>query len=57
MEWSQPIVKGTQPSPRFYHAAEVFENAIWVLGGNAGMKPNQHVYVMSFTEKEDESGE
>jgi hypothetical protein len=57
LEWSKPQVKGTGPSPRYYHTAGLFDDAMWVLGGNTGMWRNEHVYRMSFTEKDEESGE
>lgn len=32
-------MRGTMPSPRFFHAADVHnEEELWVIGGKIGMK-------------------
>jgi len=34
----KPKVIGDSPPERFYHAADTYNDELWILGGNAGMR-------------------
>lgn len=37
--WTEAVMHGHIPAPRYFHAADVHnEEALWVMGGNIGLK-------------------
>ena len=40
----KPKVIGDSPPERFYHAADAYNDELWILGGNAGMRFRYQTY-------------
>ncbi|CAD8136634.1 unnamed protein product [Paramecium pentaurelia] len=54
--WITPTQYGQMPSPRYFHAADIYNGEqLWILGGNIGLKRNEHFYIMNFGKQEEQT--